>query len=67
MPDAPPTCPDCEQTLKAGGFVLSGREDDGARACRMLWRCSDRHFWWKMADRPDDPLELCPHPQLFRS
>ncbi|EFG06663.1 Putative dehydrogenase [Streptomyces clavuligerus] len=62
MPAAPPTCPDCAQTMKAGGLVLSGREDDGARTCQALWRCPDRHVWWRWADREDDPLEVCPYP-----
>jgi hypothetical protein len=67
MPERPPMCPECVQPLKAGAIVLSRREDDGARACRMLWRCSGRHVWWKWADRRGDPLEVCPHPELFRS
>ncbi|CAM5445612.1 hypothetical protein SVIOM342S_09414 [Streptomyces violaceorubidus] len=64
MTDAMP-CPKCSQGLKSGGLVLAGR-DDGDRACRSLWRCANGHAWWKWADRPDDALEICPQPQLFR-
>jgi hypothetical protein len=52
--------------MKAGGFVLSAREDDGRRACRLLWGCAGRHVWWRWADRPDGSLEACPVPKLFR-
>ncbi|MEU3349176.1 dehydrogenase [Streptomyces sp. NPDC006700] len=61
-----PACPECSQPMKSGGFVLFGREDDNRRACRALWWCADRHTWWHWADRPDDPLEVCPVPELFR-
>lgn len=27
-------CPACGRPLKPGGLVLSGRDDDGQRACR---------------------------------
>ncbi|MEV6649098.1 dehydrogenase [Streptomyces sp. NPDC051219] len=64
--ESPPACPECDQPMKSGGFVLCGREDDGKRICRMLWRCPKRHLWWKWADRPEDPLELCPYPQIFQ-
>ncbi|MDX2677458.1 dehydrogenase [Streptomyces soliscabiei] len=60
-----PACPECSQPMKSGGFVLSGREDDNRRACRALWRCAGRHLWWNWADRPDEPLEVCPVPELF--
>jgi len=52
--------------MKCGGFVLSRREGDDRRTCRMLWRCADRHVWWHWADRPEEPLEVCPVPELFR-
>jgi hypothetical protein len=52
--------------MRAGGFVLSKREDDGRRTCRSLWKCSGRHVWWYWVDRPDEPLEACPVPELFR-
>jgi hypothetical protein len=52
--------------MKAGGFVLSRREDDGRRACRSLWGCASRHVWWRWADQPDEALEACPVPELFR-
>ncbi|UXY28381.1 hypothetical protein [Streptomyces sp. HUAS TT20] len=51
--------------MKSGGFVLSMREDDDRRACRTLWRCADGHVWWYWADRPEEPLEVCPFPALF--
>jgi hypothetical protein len=46
-------------------MVLSKREEDGQRVCRVLFGCIDRHVWWRWADRPADELEPCPHPQLF--
>jgi hypothetical protein len=52
--------------MKAGGFVLSKREDDGRRAGRSLWGCAGRHVWWRWTDRTDEPLEACPVPDLFR-
>ncbi|WP_406394499.1 dehydrogenase [Streptomyces sp. NBC_00887] len=61
-----PVCPECRQPLKSGGVVLTRREDDGRRTCRSLWRCASQHVWWNWADRPGDPLEICPVPELFR-
>ncbi len=61
-----PDCPECRQPMESGGLVLSGREDDNRRACRALWRCPERHIWWNWADRPDEPLDACPVPELFR-
>lgn len=52
--------------MESGGLVLSERKDDGRRTCRSLWRCADRHVWWSWADRPEEPLEICPVPGLFR-
>lgn len=52
--------------MRFGGFVLCGREDDGKRVCRSVWKCAGRHTWWGWADRPDEPLEICPMPELFR-
>ncbi len=66
MTDDSPTCPGCSQPMKSGGFVLVKREDDGQRTCRTLWRCIDRHVWWRRADRPEEPLEACPVLELFR-
>ena len=66
MTSAAPACPECSQPMKSGGFVLSRREDDDGRACRALWRCTGWHVWWNWADRPDEPLEACPMPELFR-
>lgn len=67
MTSAPPICPDCGKDLKFGGFVLCRREDDDQRTCRSLWKCSKKkHVWWHWADRPDEPLEACPVPHLFR-
>ncbi|WP_031169580.1 hypothetical protein [Streptomyces durhamensis] len=66
MTDEAPACPECNQPMRFGGFVLSGREDDGRRACRTLWRCAGHHVWWGLADRPGEPLEICPLPELFR-
>jgi hypothetical protein len=37
----------------------------GRRTCRALWRCTGRHVWWRWADRPEEPLEACPMPELF--
>lgn len=65
IPAASP-CPACGGPLTSGGMVLSKREDDGQRVCRMLFRCVDRHVWWRWADQSADELEPCPHPQLFR-
>ncbi|MGV9353869.1 hypothetical protein [Streptomyces misionensis] len=36
------------------------------RACRSLWQCADRHTWWRRADQPEEPLQVCPVPELFR-
>ncbi|MFI1506862.1 dehydrogenase [Streptomyces sp. NPDC020597] len=66
MTNDAPACPGCGQPMKFGGLVLSKREDDGRRTCRSLWRCAGRHVWWGWADRPEEPLEPCPVPQLFR-
>jgi hypothetical protein len=52
--------------MKFGGFVLVERQDDGRRTCRALWRCTGRHVRWRWADRPEEPLEACPMPELFR-
>ncbi|MFF9098349.1 dehydrogenase [Streptomyces sp. NPDC014802] len=64
MADEVPACPDCSQPMRFGGFVLCKREDDGRRTCRALWRCAGWHVWWGWADRPDEPLEVCPLPKL---
>ncbi|KKD03262.1 hypothetical protein [Streptomyces sp. WM6386] len=66
MSDDVPVCPECSRPMRSGGLVLSQREDDGRRACRSLWKCADRHVWWRWADRPNAPWEFCPVPQLFR-
>lgn len=66
MADDAPPCPECGQPLKSGGFVLARRDDDGQRTCRALWRCTDRHTWWKWLDRSEEPWEVCPAPELFR-
>lgn len=65
MADDALSCPECRQPLKSGGLVLVKRDDDGRRACRSLWRCADRHTW-RWVDRPEEPLEVCPVPQVFR-
>lgn len=64
--DDVPACPACEQPLQTGGLVLSKRVDDGQRVCRSLWRCAGRHTWWGWVDRPEEGLEVCPVPGLFR-
>jgi hypothetical protein len=51
---------------KDGGLALFKREDDGQRVCWWLWKCTNRHVWWKWADRPDESWEVCPWPKLFR-
>jgi hypothetical protein len=66
MTNNAPACPECRQALQSGGLVLSKRKDDGRRTCRSLWRCAAGHVWWSWADRPDEPLEICPVPGLFR-
>ncbi|MFJ4323599.1 dehydrogenase [Streptomyces tricolor] len=66
MTDDAPACPECSQPMKFGGFLLAKREDDGRRTCRALWKCAGRHVWWRWADRPEEPLEACPMPELFR-
>ncbi|MFD7713079.1 dehydrogenase [Streptomyces sp. NPDC059785] len=66
MTDTGPACPECSQPMTSGGFVLAKREDDGRRICRTLLRCAGRHVWWRWADRPEEPLEGCPVPELFR-
>ncbi|GLX52436.1 hypothetical protein Shyhy01_53860 [Streptomyces hygroscopicus subsp. hygroscopicus] len=65
MAEDAPACPECGQPLKRGGFVLA-RGDDGQRACRSLWQCADRHTWWRQVERPEEPLQVCPAPELFR-
>jgi hypothetical protein len=35
MADDAQFCPECSQPLKSGGLVLSKRDDDGRRACRL--------------------------------
>ncbi|POX57442.1 dehydrogenase [Streptomyces sp. Ru62] len=64
MIDAP-TCPECVESMRFGGFVLVKREDDGRRICRVLWWCTGRHVWWRRGDRQEEPLEACPMPLLF--
>ncbi len=66
MADDAQLCPECSQPLKSGGLVLSKQDDDGRRACRSLWQCIDRHTWWQWADRPEEALEVCLVPELFR-
>ncbi|MFD8676792.1 dehydrogenase [Streptomyces seoulensis] len=65
-PDDVPACPTCGLPMEAGGLVLSKRVDDGQRVCRLLWRCGRRHVWWGWVDRPEEGLEVCPVPELFR-
>ncbi|MFJ9932674.1 dehydrogenase [Streptomyces virginiae] len=60
-----PTCPECSQAMKFGGFVLCRRDDDGARVCRGVWKCPTPHVWWNWADRPHETLEACPMPEMF--
>jgi hypothetical protein len=60
-----PLCPECKGPLKVGAMALCHREDDDRNACRMVWRCSNHHIWWKWADRPSVPLEPCPYPDLM--
>ncbi|MFE5495186.1 dehydrogenase [Streptomyces virginiae] len=60
-----PTCPECAQGMKFGGFVLCRREDDGERVCRGVWKCPTPHVWWNWADRPHEALEACPMPEMF--
>ncbi|MDP9613719.1 dehydrogenase [Streptomyces demainii] len=66
MSDTAPACPECSQSMKSGGFVLVEREDDGRRICRTLLRCPGQHVWWRWADRPEESLQACPVPELFR-
>ncbi|MDX3381148.1 hypothetical protein PV682_06740 [Streptomyces niveiscabiei] len=46
-------------------MVLSRREEDGRRVCRVVWGCPHRHVWWAWSDRPAAELEICPHPDLM--
>ncbi|MFF4183821.1 dehydrogenase [Streptomyces sp. NPDC001691] len=66
MIDENPACPECGRTTTFGGLVLFKREEDGLRVCRALSKCPGRHVWWRWADRPDEPLEACPTPEVFR-
>ncbi|CAG6392669.1 dehydrogenase [Streptomyces cocklensis] len=60
-----PRCPSCDGPVTFTALVLAHREEDGKRVCRGVWQCADRHLWWSWADRPGDPLEPCPYPDLF--
>ncbi|MEU5064052.1 dehydrogenase [Streptomyces virginiae] len=60
-----PSCPECSQAMKFGGFVLCQREDDDQRVCRGVWKCPTPHVWWNWADRPHETLEACPMPEMF--
>ncbi|WP_078860414.1 dehydrogenase [Streptomyces sp. NRRL F-2747] len=62
---SPPLCPQCGQPMKTRGLALYRREEDDQRACRALWQCPEKLIWWHWADRPDEPMELCPTPRLF--
>lgn len=44
IPAAMPS-PMCGGSLTSGGMVLSKREEDSQRVCRVLFRCEDRHVW----------------------
>ncbi|MCD0482600.1 dehydrogenase [Streptacidiphilus sp. ASG 303] len=60
-----PGCPSCGRSMTGTAMVLARREEDGRRVCRGVWQCSDRHLWWRWSDRPDEPWEVCPHPERF--
>ncbi|MEV4329208.1 dehydrogenase [Streptomyces sp. NPDC049597] len=62
---SPTPCPECAQPMRFGGWALCRREEDGARVCRGLWECPQRHFWWQWADRKDTAPEPCSYPHLF--
>ena len=64
-PESRRACPECGGPLEFGGMALCHREEDDRRTCRTVWGCSGRHVWWKWADRPADPLEVCPYPDLM--
>jgi hypothetical protein len=66
MSDDAPARPQGSQPLESGGLILSWPDGDGRRTCRSLWRCAGRHTWWQWADRPEEPLEVYPAPELFR-
>ncbi|MBW5480687.1 dehydrogenase [Streptomyces bambusae] len=66
MTNSIPNCSECSQAIQFGGFVLSRRAEDDQRVCRSLGKRAGRHVWWHWADRPDEALEVCPTPQLFR-
>ncbi|MFF0293779.1 dehydrogenase [Kitasatospora sp. NPDC004614] len=61
-----PSCPECDRPLSCGAMVLFEREDDGKRTCRGVWECDQRHVWWGWLDRPGEPLEACPYPDILR-
>ncbi|MFG2820256.1 dehydrogenase [Kitasatospora sp. NPDC048365] len=65
LDDDRPRCPECKEPLALRAMALSKRAEDGQRVCRGVWGCDQRHVWWKWADRPADPLEICPYPDLF--
>ncbi|MFD7393851.1 dehydrogenase [Streptomyces virginiae] len=65
MTSSVPTCPECSQPMKFGGFMLCRREEDDQRVCRGVWKCMTPHVWWNWADRPDEALEACPMPEMF--
>ncbi len=50
--------------MKCTAMALSRREEDGVRVCRAAWQCERRHLWWGWSDRPGEPLEVCPYPEL---
>lgn len=53
-------CPACGRPLRDGGFLLTKRDGDDRRVCRMILRCEGSHWWWRWADRDRDPLEPVP-------
>ena len=44
--EEPLTCPQCGGRLTVGAMVLSKREEDGQRVCRVVSACDSRHIWW---------------------
>lgn len=61
--EAHPTSRDLHDLQLPAGTVI---HIDGLRACRSRWGCTGRHFWWRWADRQDEPLEASPVPKVFR-
>lgn len=59
------SCPQCDGRLTVGAMVLSKREEDGQRVCRVVSACDSQHIWWRWSDGLYGGLEPCPYPKLL--